>query len=232
MNGETVLMLEDDLPLLDFNTTSLESGGYRVLACPDVKSARKALGAESPDIMVLDVRLPDGNGFDFYKEYKEQYGGGTPVIFLTALDREDYIAQGYDIGGLDYIIKPFKADHLAKKIRSLLDSHKAAGETIVFGSLRLDCVSNIASLDGKDLLLSPKEYLVLEYLARNRSRYVTATELYEKVWGMDVVAGERTARVHIREIRKKMKSGASVDIISEWGSGYRLVRTGENPMGA
>jgi DNA-binding response OmpR family regulator len=231
MNRETVLMLEDDLLLLESNAAGLEANGYRVLACPNVRAARKALADESPDVLVLDVQLPDGNGFEFYEEYKEKYGGGTPVIFLTVMERADYIARGYDIGGLDYIIKPYKVEHLAKKIRSLLGGFKAAAEAIVLGNLRLDSISGIAFWDGKDLLLTPKEYAVLEYLARNRNRYVTAKELYEKVWGMDAAAGERTARVHVRDIRKKLGRNAAVDIESKWGNGYRFIRNGEGSMG-
>jgi DNA-binding response OmpR family regulator len=223
MNRETVLMLEDDLLLLKSNAEVLEKSGYHELAFPNVKAARKALGEESPDIMVLDVKLPDGNGFDFYREYKEKYGGGTPVVFLTVMAKEEYAAQGYGIGGLDYIIKPYKADHLEKKIRSLLDSHKAAAEALVLGNLRLDCITNTAWLDGLDLLLTPKEYTVLEVLARNKNRYMTAEALYEKVWGQDMSKEDNAVRKAVSRLRKKLE-GSEYTINMNRGEGYCFER--------
>jgi DNA-binding response OmpR family regulator len=219
MNRETVLMLEDELPLLKSNAAGLEASGYRVLACPNVKAARRALAEEVPDMLVLDVQLPDGNGFEFYREYKEKYGGGTPVIFLTVMESEDYIARGYDIGGLDYIIKPYNVEHLAKKIHSLLGSHKAAAETLVIGNLRLECISSIASLNGKNLFLAPKEYAVLEYLARNRNKTITAEAIYEKVWGYDLGKEDNAVRKTVSKLRKKLK-GSEYTIDISRGEGY------------
>jgi DNA-binding response OmpR family regulator len=223
MNRETVLMLEDELPLLKSNAAGLEASGYRVLACPNVRAARKALDAESPDVLVLDVQLPDGNGFEFYREYKEKYGGGTPVIFLTVMASEDYIARGYDIGGLDYIVKPYKVEHLAKKIRSLLGGFKAVTETLVLGNLRLDCISSIASLNGEDLHLALKEYAVLEYLARNRNQTITAEALYEKVWGHPMNGDDKAVKIAVSRLRKKLK-GSDYAIHVSRGEGYCFER--------
>jgi DNA-binding response OmpR family regulator len=223
MNYETVLMLEDDLFLLRTNAEELENDGYRVLACADIKAACRAVKDESPDIMVLDVQLPDGTGFDFYREYKEEYGAGTPALFLTVMSQEEYVAQGYDIGGVDYIIKPFKAEFLEKKIRSLLDSYKAAGEALVLGSLRLDCITNTALLNGHDLLLTPKEYMVLEVLARNKNRYMTADVLYEKVWGYPMNSEDTTIKSIVSRLRKKLEN-SEYTINTSRGEGYCLER--------
>ena len=223
MNKETILLLEDDTVLMKANRGILEMNGYRVLACTEIQEAWAAAREETPDLMVLDVMLPDGKGTDFYREYRAEYGDGTPALFLTVMKESGNIAEGYGSGGVDYIVKPFPMENLLMKVDSLLKGYKAAGEKIHIGLLRLDCIANAAYLDGNDLLLTPKEYSVLEYLARNRNRYVTAKELYAKVWGMEAV-GERTTREHIREIRKKLGDDASVDIESEWGNGYRLVR--------
>ena len=223
MNKETILLLEDDAALMKANRGILEMNGYRVLACAEIKEAWTAAREEMPDLMVLDVMLPDGKGTDFYREYRAEYGDGTPALFLTVMKESEDIAEGYVSGGVDYIVKPFPMERLLMKVDSLLKGYRAAGEKIYIGTLRLDCIANAAYLDEKDLLLTPKEYSVLEYLARNRNRYVTAKELYAKVWGMEAV-GERTVKEHIRKIRKKLGNDAPVDIESEWGYGYRLGR--------
>jgi len=106
-------------------------------------------------------------------------------------------------------------------VDSLLESYRAAGEKIHIGPLRLDCIANAAFLNGKDLLLTPKEYSVLEYLARNRNRYVPSKELYTKVWGMEAV-DTRPVKQHIRTIRDKLGDNGPVAIDSEQGKGYRL----------
>lgn len=222
--SETILLLEDDRSLLRAVRGVLELEGYTVLACATVAEARRAVWEQTPGLMVLDVLLPDGNGVEFCREYRAAYGGGTPVLFLTALGQQQDILAGYEAGGADYLVKPFDLQILLLKIQALLAS-RAAADSIVVGPLRLDGRLRAAYLDGEDLLLTPKEYAVLEYLARNRSGYVKARELYEAVWGMEA-QGERTVRQHIGELRKKMGGRQGVDILSQWGEGYRLVRKG------
>ncbi len=222
---ETVLLLEDDAAITRVNKGLLEMNGYRVLACASLKEARRTVWEETPDLMVLDVRLPDGSGRDFCREYREEYGSGTPVLFLTVMKESRDIVAGYKAGATDYLLKPFDVDMLLLKVRALLEN-RAAGDSIVIGALRLDCFARIAYLNEVDLLLTPKEYSVLEYLARSRSRFVKARELYEKVWGSQAW-GERTVREHIREIRKKLGGGAPVTLLSRQGNGYRLIREEE-----
>ena len=220
MNKETILLLEDDPVLMKANRGILEMNGYRVLACSDIGEAWAAAREETPALMVLDVMLPDGKGTDFYREYRAGYGS-VPALFLTVMKESWDIAEGYGAGGVDYIIKPFPMEQLLMKVDSLLESYRAAGEKIHIGPLRLDCIANAAFLNGKDLLLTPKEYSVLEYLARNRNRYVTSKELYTKVWGMEAV-DTRPVKQHIRTIRDKLGDNGPVAIDSEQGKGYRL----------
>lgn len=221
MNKGTILLLEDDPALMKANRGVLEMNGYRVLACSEIKEAWAAAREETPGLMVLDVMLPDGKGTDFYREYRAEYGDGIPALFLTVMQESTDIAEGYGAGGVDYIVKPFPMEYLLMKVESLLKSYKAAGEKIHIGPLRLDCIVNAAYFDGKDLLLTPKEYAVLEYLARNRNRYVTAAELYKKAWGMDAV-DTRPIKQHIRGIREKLGDNGPVVIDSEQGKGYRM----------
>jgi two-component system response regulator ResD len=219
MNGETVLLLEDDMMLLKANADYLAMEGYRVLACENERHAWEALQKESPDIMVLDVKLPEGSGLDFCREYQEKYGKGTPALFLSALKKPVDIDAGYEAGGVDYIVKPFRIDRLAMKIRAMLEHTKAVGEAIILGKLRLDCVSNIAYLDGEDLRLMPKEYAVLEYLAHNRNTVIPAEIVYEKVWGHPMNGDENAVKITVSRLRKKLE-GSGYTVSSGRGDGY------------
>lgn len=219
---ETILLLEDDATIMRVNKGILEMNDYRVVACASLKEARKAVWEETPDLMVLDVRLPDGSGKDFCREYREEYGGGTPVLFLTVMKKSKDIVAGYVAGATDYLLKPFDVDMLLLKVRALLEN-KAASDGIVMGRLRLNCFAKIAYMNEINLLLTPKEYSVLEYLIRNRSRFIKVKELYEEVWGTQA-QGARTVREHIREIRKKLGDSAGVSIVSHQGDGYRFIR--------
>lgn len=221
MTKEIILLLEDDPAIMKANRGILEMNGYRVIACADIKSACAAVREEKPDLMVLDVMLPDGSGTDFYREYRAEYGNGTPALFLTVMKKRQNIAEGYGAGAVDYIIKPYPMENLLMKVESLLKSYREAGEKIHIGPLTLDFIANIAYLDGKDLLLAPKEFLTLGYLARNRNRYVSAKELYEKAWGMAPV-DTRPVKQHIRTLRDKLGDNGRVIIDSVQGKGYQL----------
>jgi DNA-binding response OmpR family regulator len=225
MNMETILLLEDDIAIMRANKGILELNDYRVLACYNLNEARNAMREETPDLMVLDIMLPDGTGVDFCREYREGHGMAVPVLFLTALKDNADMITGYESGGTDYLVKPFGADMLLLKVRALLESGraktKAATEIITVGSLRLDCMASIASYNGTDLILKPKEFAVLKYLIHNRGDYVTSDELYEKVWGMEAL-DKRPVKQQIKRLRDKIV-GSDIAIDSEYGDGYRLV---------
>ena len=216
----TVLLLEDDVIVMKANKGILELEDFRVLACYSLEEAWEVVRKTTPDLLVLDIMLPDGNGVDFCKEYRAKYGKNVPVLFLSVLSENEDIIKGYGAGGVDYLVKPFAAEMLLIKVRALLENKKAASEVIILGNLRLDDIACIATLDGADLLLKPKGFALLKYLMLNRGKFVSAEILYEKVWGMAAIETNQVKK-QIHYLRTKLDGSAFV-IDFENSEGYRL----------
>lgn len=223
MSKVTILLVEDDPDILRANRMALELEGYRVLAAETLQKGREAVAREKPDLIVLDITLPDGNGLAYCRELRGV--SGVRVLFLSALGTKEDTIAGLRAGGDDYIAKPYLMDELLARVEALLRRGRlfAADEALLrFGALTLNLAAHRALLHGMDLLLEPKEFALLEALVKNHDRYTTAKELYETVWGMDALEDVRTVRVRVSGIRPKL--GGAFDIESKRGDGYRLVR--------
>lgn len=226
MNKPTILLLEDNAAIMKANDGLLTMSGYRVLTCSTLQEARSALEKETPDLLILDVMLPDGSGIDFCREYRATRGAGTPVLFLTVLREKSDMVQGYGVGGTDYLTKPFDLDILLMKVEALLEQTKAAksvGDNVFIDPLRLDFSTRRAYMAGRDLLLTPKEFTLLGILIKNRYRCFTQEELYERVWGMDAVHDVRTVKEHMSRLRRKLGINSSICIATVRGKGYHII---------
>lgn len=222
--SRTVLLVEDNVHIMKINSATLADAGYRVLEAMTLREARRVLKTEKPDSIVLDIMLPDGDGRDFCIELRERYGINVPILFLTALKEKSDMEKGFDAGGTDYLTKPFDLDHLVMKVTAQLkqyDRSKQDEAGFHAGGLHLDYTARRAFINEEDLLLEPKEFALLEILAKNRGHYVAAEELYEKVWKMAAV-DVRTVKVRISGLRQKL--GTGFDIEASRGEGYRLVK--------
>ena len=221
MSGATILIVEDDHDISSANRTALELTGYRVIEADTLMKAREAVVQFSPDLILLDVLMPDGNGVRYCEELRGKCG--VRILFLSALGaREDSMA-GLRAGGDDYISKPYDMDELILHVEVLLRRGKLQGnedEPERLGGLTLDYTAHRAMLQERDLLLTPKEFALLSVLARSSKHAVPTSDLYEKVWGMSAAGDARAVKEHISRIRSKLGIGA--DIISERGKGYRL----------
>lgn len=225
MSQKTVLLVEDNPKLMKANRGALSMRDFRVLEAATLQEARLALETETPDSFVLDIMLPDGDGRDFCMELRERYGMKAPILFLTALKEGPDMDRGYDAGATDYLTKPFDLNHLVRKVTAQIEQYEQARRDATefsAGGLRLDYVSRRAYLDEKDLLLKAKEYALLELLIKNRGRYITAEELFERVWDMKPEQDLRTIKVHVSGLRRKLGDNAPVTIESERGKGYRI----------
>jgi DNA-binding response OmpR family regulator len=223
MSKETVLIVEDDLNILRANTAALELEGYRVHTAVTLDEARSVSKAYPPDLILLDVLLPDGNGLDYCGELRGE--SGVRILFLSALGTKADVLAGLRAGGDDYIAKPYDMDELILRVKALLRRGRMLGRAeppLTLGKLTLDRTSRRAFLSGRDILLKPKEFAVLSLLAESRGRTVPAKELYEKVWGMRLIGDMRTVKEHISRIRGKLGKESAVYIVSERGKGYRL----------
>jgi DNA-binding response OmpR family regulator len=224
MNNATILMIEDNAAILRTNRMALESEGYRVLAAVTLTAGRILAEQASPDLILLDIILPDGSGLDYCREV---FGQNAPrILFLTAMNTPEDVIAGLRAGGDDYMTKPYIIGELLARIESILrrlTMAKPEPHLLRVGLLELNATAGRVYLNGTDLLLSPMEFTVLVYLARNIERHVTAQELYEKLWGMDTAGDVRTVWEHISRLRSKLSNQSLVEIVSKRNSGYRLV---------
>ena len=202
---ERILVVEDDLALNAGLCFELDTGGYSSAAAYTCAKARYLVREERFSLVLLDVNLPDGNGFELCKLIKPQHLD-TIVIFLTANDQESDQIRGYEVGAVDYITKPFVIRALQRKIKAMfamLEHHKPAKDIYDDGRLFLDFSEQTASLNGKPLTLSPMEYKMLNLFRKNPRQVLTRGQLLEKLWDIDEkYVDEHTLTTSVSRIRR------------------------------
>lgn len=199
-----------------------------VLMAGDGKSGVEIAIAEKPDIVILDVTLPDAEGFDICKQIRSQTD--APVIFLTARDSELDKVKGLEAGADDYILKPFNHLELLARVRAILRRHKSQsldGPESIYakGRLRIDFGARTVSVDGDEIELPPLEYSLLYHLVKNANRVIPHKTLLAKVWGREYVDQVDYLKVHVQRLRSKLEDDPQRPqmIVTERGVGYRFV---------
>ena len=220
-----ILVVEDDSFLNKMVTHNLTADGYDVISVLNVKTATQALNSREFDLVLLDINLPDGNGFELCKLIKPQHSD-TIVIFLTANDQESDQIRGYEVGAIDYITKPFLIGALQRKIKAMfamLEHHKPAKDIYDDGRLFLDFSEQAATLNGKSLSLSPMEFKMLNLFRQNPKQVLTRQQLLEKLWDIDErFVDEHTLTTSISRIRSKIEAdGGAPYIKTVYGMGYQ-----------
>ena len=179
------------------------------------------LDKEKFDLVLLDVSLPDGNGFDICKYIKERKN--TPVIFLTAKDEEKDVVQGFDLGADDYIIKPFRNRELISRINNVLRRKENLNNYLVSGNIKIDTDNCKVYKDEKEVVLTKLEYKILVNLFTNKNRLITREEILNDIWD---IAGnfvnDNTLTVYIKRIREKIGDKDAKIIETVRGLGYRI----------
>lgn len=225
MGGEKILIIEDDVNILKTNQKMLELAGYRVFATDTLESAHSIVNDENPDLLILEVLLPNGNGLNYCKELRLK--SDIKILFLSSLCTKNDVINGFHVGGDDYMSKPYDMDELLVRIRALLRRGrliKSEERVLRLGALELSLSSRRAFLNGEDLLLKPREFYLLEVLIRNRDRILTAQEIYQLIWGSEA-NDIRTVWVHMSMLRKKLADSSVPDcpkLISIRQQGYLL----------
>ncbi len=203
---QTILLVEDETDILLTNQEYLEMCDYNVITAESIEEAYKKI-VYKPDLIILDIMFADGSGLDFCRDIRNYLT--TPILFLSCLNEKDHVIAGLKAGGDDYLTKPYRLDELAARCSSLLRrvdmDKRELPSKIVCGSLILDWLQRLAYLDGEAILLKPKEFALLLFLAQNAERRFTAAELYLAVWGMPGNDDVRTVNVHICNLRKKLR---------------------------
>jgi len=209
--NEAILLVEDDTNVLTRNRNVFEREGYVVLSAETLAEARERLEEEIPDLVVLDVVMPDGSGLDFCKEIRSRVS--IPILFLTIKRESDHIVNGLYMGANDYIVKPYETQELLARVKSQLAHQERMRETlrgdVEFGGLLLDMASRRAVYGGADIVLPPKEFSLLEALMRRAGQYIGAYELYQSIWGMDANEDIRTLFVRVSTMRRKLRDGGA-----------------------
>jgi two-component system KDP operon response regulator KdpE len=221
----TVLVVDDEPPIRRFLRTSLKAAEYRVVEAADVKSALSALAAEKPDLLILDLGLPDQSGLDLISELRK--GAAPPIIVLSARDDERSKVEALDRGADDYISKPFGMAELMARLRAALrHAFQAQGEMPVFvsGDLSVDLVRRRIVRGDREIKLSPKEFELLSHLVLHAGKVLTHRHLLREVWGPAQIDEVQYLRVFIRSLRQKLEPDPTrpTHILTEPGVGYRL----------
>ena len=225
MSGERILVVDDEPQILRFLKPSLGAAGYEVVTAATGTEALKTVALQAPDIIVLDLGLPDMDGKDFIIKLREW--SKTPIIVLSARDRETEKISALDLGADDYVNKPFGIGELMARLRTALrHAARQSGEETTFlaGQLAIDIVAHSVTLAEKPIKLTPKEFELLAILVRNAGRVVTHRQLLTAVWGPAHAGDLQYLRVFVGQLRQKLELGSDEPrrILTEPGIGYRL----------
>ena len=219
-----ILIVEDDALLNKTLAYNLISDGWDVTPALNARTAADLLAGTEYDLVLLDINLPDGNGYDLCGLIKPEHPD-TVVIFLTANDQERDQIRGYEAGAVDYITKPFSIEALQRKIRAMfamLEHHKPAKDLYDDGRLFLDFSEQAAALDGKPITLSPMEFKMLYLFCKNPRQVLTRQRLLERLWDVDEkFVDEHTLTTSISRIRGKIEAEGDTYIKTIYGIGYQ-----------
>ena len=221
-----LLLVEDDRTISLGLEYALTEEGFAVTICYDVSSALEKIATEGFDLALLDISLPDGNGFDICHRLKET--GETPVIFLTARDDEGSVVMGLDIGADDYITKPFRLRELQSRIRSVLRRTRQTtdGKSVLhYGNLMVNLAEGKVSKHGAEVFLTALEYRLLLTLVNHEGQTLTRNRLLESIWDVsgDFV-NDNTLTVYIKRLREKIEDDPQNPTIIKTarGLGYQI----------
>ncbi len=221
-----IVVVEDEANIRRFVKLALESEGFQVFEADSVKRGLIETGTRRPDLVVLDLGLPDGDGIDFIRDLRNW--SEIPVLVLSARTTEIDKVAALDAGADDYLTKPFGAAELLARVRAHLRrrSRAASGTTLAeFGSIRVDLARRTVERDGAPLHLTPIEYRLLSYLVANPDCVLTHRQLLKNVWGPGHVEDSHYVRVYMGNLRKKIEDDPArpKHLRTEAGVGYRFV---------
>jgi two-component system, OmpR family, response regulator MtrA len=223
------VVIEDDEAIGALVGTYLEQAGFEVVRESSGERGIEAVDRRRPRVVVLDLGLPDVDGFELCRRLRES--GDVPILILTARDEEVDRIIGLELGADDYITKPFSPRELVARVRAVLRRTEPApseASVLEVGDLRIDLPTRAATFAGSPLALRTLEFELLAELARQPGRVVTRDRLLDRVWGVSFAGGTRTVDVHIAQLRKKLGRPDVIQTVR--GSGYRLLdRSAQTP---
>ena len=198
-----VAVVDDDANLNEMLHTALEFAGYEVRGAATASSGMQLVASFRPDVVVLDVNLPDFDGFEVCRRLR-QSGDDTPIVFLTAREQGDDVIRGLRVGGDDYVTKPFQLGELSLRLAAILRRTGQRRDTSVrFGPIAIDQERHEVTLDSVRIDLTPREFAILEYLVINRERIVTKGQIADAITGVSGVNDDRFVETYVSRLRTK-----------------------------
>lgn len=219
----TILLIEDDEALAMGLLFTLEEEGYRAIRAAGARKARELFAQGGFDLILLDVMLPDGNGYELCKEFKS--ANDIPIVFLTSCDDEVNIVMGLDGGGDDYVTKPFQLKVLMSRIKAQLRRNRKEPLSLLrVGNLSVNLEQSKGTAGGKEIPLTGTELRLLAALVRHAGQTMTRTQLLDQIWdSKGEFIDDNTLSVHIRHLREKLDAAkCSACVVTVRGVGYRM----------
>jgi len=230
---QKILVVEDEPTLVETLTYNLKRQGYQVSTATDGQTALVKARAEQPDLIILDLMLPEIDGVEVCRTLRQEMS--VPIIMLTARDAEIDRVVGLEVGADDYVTKPFSMRELMARVRAQIrrqrlirqeaaSSQQKIHAPLTFGTITIDIDRREVLKSGQPIPLTPREFDLLVFLARNRGLVLSRDLILEKVWGWDFSGGSRTVDVHVRGLREKLEDDPANPtlIVTVRGVGYRL----------
>lgn len=226
MSKIKILYVEDEPFLGRIVKESLESRDYEVVMIADGKMAQSAFEKNRPDICVLDIMLPTKDGYAIAKDIRK-INPDTPIIFVTAKNQTEDVLKGFEVGGNDYLRKPFSMEELIVRVNNLLQlsqrTTKALPENIVMGKYEFNPLRYELKMESTIKKLSHREASLLQVLAENKNSTIQRRDILMKLWGDDSFFNSRNLDVYITKLRDYLKEDPSIEIITIKGVGYHFV---------
>jgi two-component system KDP operon response regulator KdpE len=220
-----VLVVDDETAILRFLKPALEANDYEMTTAGTIAEALKRIAAEAPDVVLLDLGLPDGDGKDVIRRAREW--SDLPIVVLSARERETEKIEALDLGADDYVNKPFNVGELMARMRTALRhrmQRKSETPVLHVGTIEVDAVRHRVTRAGADIKLTPKEFELLSFLARHAGRVVTHKQILTAVWGPAHTEDTQYLRVYIGQLRQKIEDHPDDPriVLTEPGIGYRI----------
>ena len=221
--AQSVLVVEDETSIASFVALYLKNAGYGIRTVGTGQEALDTLARERPDLIVLDLMLPDLDGIEVCKRVRQS--SDVPILMLTARDEDIDKIIGLEVGADDYLTKPFNPRELVARVKSILrrsvpERRELQTRQITHGKLQIDAGRREVQVDGEEIQLAPKEFDLLWELLDHRGLVLTRDQLLERVWGYTFAGDTRTVDVHVRQLRRKL--GDASPIVTVWGVGYKV----------
>lgn len=220
-----ILVVDDEPTVVETVTNRLQREGFETVAAGSAEDGIRRVKEDSPDLIVLDIGLPNRSGLAMCRAVRQQ--SNVPIIFLTALGTEQNKVAGFEAGGDDYLTKPFSLAELVARIRSIMRRSQStpSGQILESGNIQIDASTHTFRIDNQIVEISPKEFALLMFFVQHRGQVFTRDTLLDRVWGQDAYVSNRTVDVHVRWLRERIEENPAkpTRLVTVRGVGYKFL---------